>query len=145
MRALVLALLLVAPSASAETLAAARTIRASTVISASDLAWDETAVAGALSDLSQVIGQEARVAIYAGRPIRPGDIAPPALVERNQLVPLIYQRGTLSIVTEGRALGRGAAGEALQVMNLGSRTTVIGTVGPDGSIRVAQGAQSLKE
>jgi flagella basal body P-ring formation protein FlgA len=82
------------------------------------------------------VGMEARVAIYAGRPVRAQDLGAPALVERNQLVPLIYLSGGLAISTEGRALARGAAGEVIRVMNLSSRNTVNGRVGPDGAIYV---------
>ena len=53
---------------------------------------------------------------------------------------MIYADGPLRIATEGRALDRAAAGEAVRVMNLASRQTVTGTVAPDGSIEV--GAQT---
>ena len=46
----------------------------------------------------------ARVTLYPDRPIRPGDLAPPALVDRNQIVTLEYAAGPLVILTEGRAL-----------------------------------------
>ncbi|MEM9126779.1 MAG: flagella basal body P-ring formation protein FlgA, partial [Pseudomonadota bacterium] len=45
-------------------------------------------------------------------------------------------RRPLSITTEGRALGRGAAGDRIRVMNLSSRTTVTGLIRPDGQIEV---------
>ena len=65
---------------------------------------------------------------YAGRPIPLSGLAPPALVERNQLVTLIFRRGGLDIRADGRALGRGAAGDEIRIMNLGSRSTIFGTV-----------------
>ena len=77
---------------------------------------------------AQAIGQEARVTLYAGRPIPLSGLAPPALVERNQLVTLIFRRGGLDIRADGRALGRGAAGDEIRIMNLGSRSTIFGTV-----------------
>ena len=70
------------------------------------------------------------------RPVRPGDVGPPAIVERNQVVPLTYLNGGLAIRTEGRVLDRAAAGEAVRVMNLASRTTVTGVVRADGSVEV---------
>jgi flagella basal body P-ring formation protein FlgA len=42
----------------------------------------------------------------------------------------------LQIVTEGRALDRGAVGERIRVMNISSRATVFGTVQEDGTIQV---------
>ena len=51
---------------------------------------------------------------------------------------LSYASGPLTIVTEGRALDRAAAGEPVRVMNLASKQTVTGTVAPDGSVEVGQ-------
>ncbi|KIC18311.1 MULTISPECIES: flagellar basal body P-ring formation chaperone FlgA [unclassified Leisingera] len=124
------------PPAWAEYLVPLRTIRAKAIVNAEDLALKKGEILGALSDPSDVIGMEARVALYAGRPMRPGDIGPPAIVERNDLVTLIFRQGGLTIAAEGRALGRGAAGEALRVMNLSSRTTVTGRITNDGSVEV---------
>jgi flagella basal body P-ring formation protein FlgA len=130
-----LVLLLAAP-ASAESVVATRTIRAKTLIAPEDLTLVSAELPGALNDPGAAIGQEARVAIYAGKPVRPGDLGPPTLVERNQLVTLVYLSGGLAISTEGRALGRGSEGDSLRVMNLGSRNTVTGRVGPDGAVYV---------
>jgi flagella basal body P-ring formation protein FlgA len=120
----------------ADSVVATRTIRAHAVIGPEDLTLVEAILPGALGDPAAAIGLEARVAIYAGRPVGPDDVTAPALVERNQLVPLIYLSGGLQISTEGRALARGSEGEQVRVMNLGSRSTVSGRVGPDGAIYV---------
>lgn len=135
MRSLIALLVLTAP-ALADSVVATRTIRAQTIISTEDLTTVEAALPGALADPALAVGMEARVAIYAGRPVRAQDLGPPALIERNQLVPLIFLSGGLAISTEGRALARGAAGEVIRVMNLSSRNTVNGRVGPDGAIYV---------
>ena len=135
MRVLLTFMLLTGP-AMADSLVATRTIRAQTVIGPDDMALVDAALPGALDDPALALGLEARVAIYAGRPIRSQDLGAPALVDRNQLVSLIYLSGSLAISTEGRALERGAEGDLVRVMNLGSRTTVNGRIGPDGAIYV---------
>ncbi len=132
---MILLLALAAP-ASAESLVATRTIRAKSLVAAEDLALVSAELPGALSDPEQAVGLEARVAIYAGKPVRPGDLGPPTLVERNQLVTLVYLSGGLAISTEGRALARGSEGDEVRVMNLGSRNTVTGRIGPDGAVYV---------
>lgn len=132
---LVLFLASVVP-AGADTLVAARNIRPQAILGADDLALQPGSVPGALQAPEQAIGMEARVALYAGRPIRPGDIGPPAIIDRNQIVPLAYLSGSLAIMTEGRALGRAGAGDAVRVMNLSSRSTVTGRVRPDGTVIV---------
>lgn len=137
MRALALALALCLPqAATAEILVPSRTIRAKAIIGPEDLVLKSVDMAGVYADPSEVVGQEARVALYPGRPIRYDDIGPPAIVDRNDLVTLYFDRGSLVISTEGRALGRGAAGDVIRVMNLSSRTTVTGQIRPDGSIEV---------
>ena len=132
----ILFILALAAPASAESVVATRTIRAKTLIGAEDLTLVSAELPGALTDPAAALGQEARVAIYAGKPVRPGDFGPPTLVDRNQLVTLVYVSGGLAISAEGRALGRGAAGEDIRVMNLGSRNTVTGRIGPDGAVYV---------
>ncbi|WP_431297580.1 flagellar basal body P-ring formation chaperone FlgA [Tabrizicola sp. BL-A-41-H6] len=135
MRSLVLALLIAQPVA-AESLVATRTIRAQAVIAPDDLTLVDAEVPDALTDPAQAVGQEARITIYAGRPLRLADLGPAAVIDRNQVVPLVYLAGGLAITTEGRALARGSEGDVIRVINLGSRTTVSGRVGPDGTVYV---------
>ncbi|MDE4172950.1 flagellar basal body P-ring formation chaperone FlgA [Phaeobacter sp. PT47_59] len=127
---------LIAQSAAADVLVPVRTIRPKEILTAHDLALKPGEVLGALSDPSEVVGLEARVALYPGRPLRPGDIGPPAIIERNDLVILTFRQGGLTISAEGRALGRGSEGELIRVMNLASRSTVTGRIAADGSVEV---------
>lgn len=137
MRLLFLSLALALPlAAQAEIVVSTRTIRAKEIIVAADLDTKPKTVPGAVTDRGDLIGQEARVAIYPGRPIKASDVGPPAVVDRNDLVVLVFNRQPLSITTEGRALGRGAVGDRIRVMNLSSRTTVSGRIRPDGHIEV---------
>jgi flagella basal body P-ring formation protein FlgA len=132
----VLILLSLTAPASADALVATRTIRAKTLIAPEDLTLVSAEIPGALSDPAEAVGLEARTSIYAGKPVRPGDLGPPTLIERNQLVSLVYLAGGLAISTEGRALAAGAKGDDIRVMNLGSRNTVTGRIGPDGTVYV---------
>ena len=140
-RAILLALVLAAgPGAAlAETLVATRTIRPQAIIMPEDVTVSEVEIPGMFTTPAEVVGQEARVAIFAGRPIGPSDIGPPALVDRNQIVLLTYRKGSITIVTEGRAMARGGVGDLVRVMNLASRSTVSGYVAEDGTIRVIGG------
>lgn len=133
---LLLALLAPAP-ALAEALIATRTLRAGHLIGPDDVAiGPQPAGPGLTADPAAAVGMEARVTLYAQRPIPLASLAPPALVERNQLVTLVFRQGALDIRAEGRALGRGAADEAIRVMNLASRSTVSGRVAGPGLVTV---------
>ncbi len=135
---LIITCLLFAGQAVADTVLAVRTIRPGGIIMARDVVVEAGNTAGAASDLAEVIGQAARVSLYAGRPIALGNVGPPALVERNQIVPMVFEVNGLRISTEGRSMSRAGAGDFVRVMNLSSRTTVSGRVMPDGRIFVSQ-------
>lgn len=124
------------PVARAEAVVAARMIRSQTILGPQDVSLSETEMPGALQDPAEAVGREARVNIYAGRPIRPADLVHPAIIERNQTVKLNYFHAGLSIVTEGRSLDRAGPGDRIRVMNLDSRSTVSGVVLDDGSVSV---------
>ena len=129
-------LLLIPLPCFADSLVATRTIRAHTTLVAEDVTAVEMDIDGAVRTVSAAIGQETRIAIYAGKPIRSADLGPRAVVERNQVVPLGYMAGGLNIMTEGRALARGGVGDTIEIMNLTSRSKVLGQIGSDGVVRV---------
>lgn len=122
----------------ADAVVATRAIHPQMVITAEDVTLVAAEIPGALNDMAEAIGQEASVAIYPGRPVLAASLRRPALVERNQIVRLVYQTGALAIATEGRALGRGGAGEMIEVMNLSSHNKVTGLIGADGAVLVGQ-------
>jgi flagella basal body P-ring formation protein FlgA len=121
----------------AETLVATRLIRAAEIIGSGDVAEGVQTVAGGASSAVQVVGLEARVALYPGRPIRLADLGPAAVVERNDTVQLFYRTGGLVILSDGRALARGGLGDVVRVMNLSSRSTVSGVITMDGTVEVS--------
>jgi flagella basal body P-ring formation protein FlgA len=131
-------LVVLAGPIAAETLIAARTIPARSIIGPEDVLVREIDVLGALETPARAIGQEARVALYAGRPIRAADVGVPAVVERNQIITLIYRHGGILISTEGRALDRAGPGDLIRVMNISSRTTVSAQVDATGTAFVTQ-------
>lgn len=135
MRWLVLVLCLPGPVC-ADSLVATRTIPAKATVVEADFALVQADIPGALTDADAAVGQEAKVTIYPGRPIRAADLGPPTLVDRNQIVGLRYSVAGLAILTEGRALDRGGLGDVIRVMNSGSRATVSGRIGADGTVNV---------
>lgn len=130
-------LLALAGPAAADVVVPSRTIPARSLIAAEDLVLRDLDMPGAVGTIAEIVGMEARVALYANRPVRPGDIGFPAIVERNQVVTLIYAAGALQIVAEGRALDRAGPGDAIRVLNLDSRNTVTAVIGADGAAYVS--------
>ena len=121
----------------AETIVPIRTLAPGRVILKIDLIHSENSVPGAVSKFSSITGKEARIALYANRPIFPADLREPAIIKRNQIVTLVFEQNKISISTQGRALARAGIGEKIKAMNSSSKTVVIGQVQPNGSIWVS--------
>ena len=118
------------------TVVAARPLRARTLVERADLTVEPGDTPGAYEDPADVVGMEVRETIYAGQPVRPADLTPPAVIERNALVAMRYRHGRLYIEAEGRAMDRAGVGERVRVMNLDSRTTVTAEVIGPGVVEV---------
>ena len=120
-------------SSFADTITAKTKLLRGNIISASDLVTgDDTARA----ELSNYVGKEVVRTIYPGRAISARDISEPILVRRNSRVKMIYKLGRLQINTGGRAMGQGAAGDMISVMNLDSRKRVEGRILANGDVEV---------
>ena len=120
----------------AETVVPTRPIRSNSILAASDLTLIPAEIAGAIKSIDQAVGLEARTTLYPGRASHPGDLGPAAVVDRNQIVTMIYENAGLTIIAEGRALDRAGPGERIRVMNIDSRSIIIGLVDPTGKIKV---------
>lgn len=131
-------LVVMASAAQADTVVATQMIRPQQLITADSVQIDPTSVQGAYDQLGQVIGKEAQYALYPGRAVMIGAVGEPAVIDRNQIVELVYESGGLRIATEGRSLGRGAVGDRIRVMNTSSRTALFGIIAEDGSVLVSR-------
>ncbi|ADO43496.1 flagellar basal body P-ring formation chaperone FlgA [Ketogulonicigenium vulgare] len=136
MRALALALSLIAGTAQADYVVAQRNLPANGIITADLLGLRPGEVPGAITDPSEIIGLEARTPIYAGRPLQASQFGQPAIVQRNQVIAMQFTRGALTIMAEGRALERAGPGDLIRVMNLQSRTTIMARIGVEGTAYV---------
>jgi len=112
----------------AQSVQSTRPIKINTVLTADDLVLSDTKVAGAVERIEQAVGLETRRSLYPGRPIMLGDLGPITVIERNQLVELVFVSHGLMIKTDGRSLGRASLGQRVRVMNSDSRLIVTGTV-----------------
>lgn len=135
---LLLPLLLANAPAAADTVVAARTLRVQALIGPADLAVIPGELPGTAGAPDELIGLEARAILYPGRPIRLDQVGPPAVIDRNAVVPLLFAAGGLAIATEGRALDRAGVGDRVRVMNLDSKKIVTGRVREDGAVEVGR-------
>jgi len=87
-------------------------------------------------DERALFGREVRRTVYKGGAIDASNTRTPRLVTRNQMVTVKYQSPGLEITLNGRAMGDGAAGEQVAVMNIESRQLMSGYIMPDGWVLV---------
>ena len=117
---------------------ATRNIRPGDVLREDDVMVIRGDAPDGFDDTAQLVGLETRVALYAGRAILSNQVGKATTVERNQIIEIVYAGKGLSMTTEGRALGRGAEGQRIRVMNLTSKTSIFGTIQSDGTVRVTK-------
>lgn len=106
------------------------------VIKKSDLQWVDLAAnrvdRNAVTDAAELIGKAAKRALSEGRPIHSNDIERPALVLKGALVTVTLEAPHMSLSTVGRAIESGSKGDFVQVLNMQSHKTIVGTVvGPN--------------
>jgi flagella basal body P-ring formation protein FlgA len=116
---------------------AARPLAAGSVVDAADLTTrveELTALpASVLQDPNLAIGRIAASTVPAGSVLRTENLKQVLAVVNGQTVRLIYESSTLSITSEGRALGNAAIGQGVEV-RVGSGKTVRGIVRASGVV-----------
>lgn len=112
----------------AQSLTVTQPVRLHSIIQRSDLAVLDPDAKDAAININQIVGLEAKRALYPGQTLKLADFGPISVIERNSEVRLIFNAGALSIRTNGRSLSRGSIGDRVRVMNSDSRTIVTGIV-----------------
>ncbi len=72
------------------------------------------------TDVTEIVGKQLRRAISNGQPLKVSDVGPPIVITRNQLVMIEVVAGSVSVMTQGKALNDGAVGDLVQVEAVGS-------------------------
>jgi len=114
--------------AAAQSVQSARPIKINTIVTQDDFVLIDAAVPGAFGRIEDAVGLETKKTLYPGRPVMVGDLGPITVVDRNQLVQLIFSLGALEITADGRALGRASLGQRVRVMNSDTKLVVTGVV-----------------
>ncbi|MCP2678428.1 flagellar basal body P-ring formation chaperone FlgA [Maricaulaceae bacterium NA33B04] len=117
-----------------------RAVAIGTVITAGDIDWVQLPAnrvnAQVLLDPEGLIGMAARRPLRADTPLRGFDVEAPSIIERGEIVNLIFQSGPLTLSARARAMEDGAAGELIRFVNLQSNRTVEAVADAPGRARV---------
>ena len=81
-----------------------------------------------IASMSDLVGMIPRRQLKAGEVVRQSDLAKPILVEKNQLVTVIYASNGLNLSMRGRAMAAGSMGDTIRVNNPQSKRVVEGIV-----------------
>ncbi len=94
---------------------------------------------------AELVGMRLRRAAQPGQPVALGDLQRPGTVEKGAPVLLQIEIGGLTATTQGIALGTGAPGERIPVLNPVTHLVVQGDVLPTGAVAVAPGSLPAPE
>jgi flagella basal body P-ring formation protein FlgA len=118
----------------------ARAIPAGAEISDADIEWvslrSDRLRPDSLLDPDSIIGLETRRALRPGEPLRGYDLQRPLMIERGELVTLVFEAPGIQLSVRARAMENAADGEVARFVNLQSSRTVEALVDGPGRARV---------
>lgn len=83
---------------------------------------------GAVLDEKNIVNMTPRRLVQAGKPIISNELEPPKMVERGDLVTLIFANGPITLTVKGKSLQAGSLGDTIRVSNVESNKNLQGTV-----------------
>lgn len=121
-----------------------RHVSAGEVIDPSDIDWQpiraDRVRADAVMDAGAMENMAARRALRPGEPVRGYDLQAPVVVERGEIVALVFTVPGMTLTARARALENAGADEIARFVNLQSNRTVEAMVEGPGLARVVAGA-----
>lgn len=123
-----------------EVVTLARAIARSETIRESDLIVERLpradVPAEALTRMEFVVNQAARRALRSGQTLRIADLMKPQIVSRDETVTIVFRTGGITLTARGKAMGNGAEGETVSVLNPQSKRVIQATVTSPGVVTV---------
>ena len=123
-----------------------RPIPAGHVIDHSDIDWlpvrADRVRADAMMNPDEMVGLETRRALRPGEPVRAYDLQAPVVVERGEIVSLVFTVPDLSLTARARALEDAGENEIARFVNLQSNRTIDAMVEGPGRARVVTAGPS---
>lgn len=107
-------------------------LAAGDIIASSDLEYVDVRAVDASSSVifsaDKLVGMSPRRGLQAGRQIATADVITPVMVKKGQLITMILKNKIISLSAQGKALGDGAEGEVVRVLNTTSNQVIEGIV-----------------
>jgi flagellar basal body P-ring formation protein FlgA len=117
------------------------------VIKASDLTKQRRPKSDgtALTALDAAVGMAARHPLRPGQALSDADLMKPMIVQRNDMVTLVYEAPGLTLTLRGQAQDAGALGDTIGVLNVQSKRVVQGVITGPGRVRILGAATRVVE
>ena len=123
----------------------ARTKGIDEVIREDDLKWlklpNDQVRRDVIVDADELVGMAARRSLRPDQPIRTSEVKKPILVEKNALVTMVLESGSMMLTVKGKALEGGSEGETIRVTNVQSKTVIEAVVTGPGRVAVTSGSR----
>jgi len=99
----------------------------------------------ALTALDAAVGMAARHPLRPGQALSEADLMKPMIVQRNDMVTLVYEAPGLTLTLRGQAQDAGALGDTIGVLNVQSKRVVQGMITGPGRVRILGTATRVVE
>ncbi len=100
------------------------TVHRGDIIGEKDIVWidmpERTLRSNVVRSGKEMIGREAVRTIRTGNPVSTRDITVPDIVDKGDLVPMIYRTEYMELKTSGKAMESGAEGDVIRIKNVKS-------------------------
>lgn len=96
-----------------------------------------------ITDANQAIGLAARNGLQPGQILRTAELMKPDIVQRNEMITLIYEVPGITLTVRGKAVDGGAEGDTIGVLNEQSKRVVQGVIIAPGRVVIAGNAPKL--
>ena len=118
----------------------ARNKGADDTIRADDIKWIKLPSDQVRRDMvieaENLIGMAGRRGLRIDQPIRTSELKKPLLVEKNSMVTMILQSGSMMLTAKGKALDGGSDGDTIRIANMQSKAVVDAVVTGAGTVTI---------
>lgn len=99
-------------------------------------------MSGIATSMDEIKGMQARRVLNAGQPLRNADVRRPIVVNKGQVVTMVFTAPGVEVTATGRAMTEGGIGDTVTIQNPASYRMISATVTAPGTVRADGGVIS---
>lgn len=134
--------------ATVEALTFTRSLNSGEIVQPEDVMWTQVqshlAPAAGPQDAAEIIGMAARRPLRAGQAVNIRDLAAAVVINRNDMVEVLYQDNGIELTITGRAQRQATVGDTVSILNLQSNRTIEAVAIAPGRAVAGPAAQALR-